>query len=270
MKETAAQQAALETWLAALGPVKIAVSGGVDSLTLGLLAGRVLGQDAHLFHACSPAVPPAATARVQRLARRERWILHLVEAGEFADEAYLRNPYRRCFHCKSHLYAALASATGPGTLLAGTNTDDLAEFRPGLEAAADFQVRHPFVECGLDKAGVRRLCDRLGYPELAALPASPCLSSRIETGVRIQPPVLHFVDRVEEALRQDLEARVARCRVRPAAIAVQLDPETLVGLSLQDRAAWSRRIGDWAAPLGLPVAVCFESYRSGSAFVPDT
>lgn len=256
----------LQTWLEHQGSVQVAVSGGVDSMTLALLAGRVLDNRARMFHAHSPAVPPTATARVEQVAQRESWDLHVVDAGEIEDESYLANPYRRCFHCKSRLYATLAAA-GSGTLLSGTNADDLGDFRPGLEAAERYQVRHPFVECDVDKAGVRRICRQLGYPDLSELPASPCLSSRIETGIRIQPAVLHFVDQVETLLRHELPAQVARCRVQPTQIAVQLDPAVLSHLSQASTTEWIKRIRALATALDLPTSICFEPYRMGSAFV---
>ena len=40
-----------------IGPVKVAVSGGVDSMTLGVLASRSLGGGALICHAVSAAVP---------------------------------------------------------------------------------------------------------------------------------------------------------------------------------------------------------------------
>ena len=268
MDDTETLAGRLSVRLGALEIARVAVSGGVDSMTLALAAGRVLGERVQMFHARSPAVPPVATARVEDVARREGWDLHIVDAGELEDEAYLNNPYRRCFHCKRHLYTVLAAA-GPGTLLSGTNTDDLGDFRPGLEAAAAFQVRHPFVESGIDKAGVRRICRYLGFQELAELPASPCLSSRIETGVRIQPRVLRFVDRVETELRTGLPVQVVRCRVRSGEIAVQLDPADLSRLSDSTAADWADRVRVLAEPLGLPARVRFEPYKMGSAFVPD-
>lgn len=265
---TKGQIADLEQLLGTLGPIRIAVSGGVDSLTLAVLAGRTLARDALMFHALSPAVPEAATDRVRHTARAEGWRLELVDAGELADEDYRQNPYRRCYHCKKNLYRTLA-AHSPGITLTGTNLDDLDDFRPGLEAAAHCGVRHPFVECRIDKAGVRRICHRLGYPEIAALPASPCLASRVETGLPIEPAALAFIDQVETLLRDRLSAQVVRCRLRRGEISIELDPKDLDRISGGLAATWRERIAALAAPLGLPVSVRFAPYRMGSAFVPS-
>lgn len=258
---------ALRQTLSALDKVKVAVSGGVDSMSLGILAHRILARRAHLFHAVSPAVPPDATARVKATAEAEGWRLSLIDAGEFDDPEYLRNPYRRCFHCKKNLYGSLAQSLGGGVILSGANHDDLDDFRPGLQAAEQFGVRHPFVECGIGKARIRDLCRQLGYPELAALPASPCLSSRVETGLPIQAAVLGFVHQVESRLRQSLQADLVRCRVRPDSIAIQLDKAQLSQLSEREAHALSQHIRALAEPLALPRNVQFEPYRMGSAFV---
>lgn len=266
---TREQMQAVHRLLGELGHVKIAVSGGVDSLTLGLLAHRHPDTRARMYHAVSSAVPPAATERVRATAEAEDWDLRVIDAGEMQDEDYLKNPYRRCFHCKKNLYGSLARQLS-GNILSGTNSDDLGDFRPGLQAAEQFSVRHPFVECAVDKACIRRICRHLGYADLAALPASPCLSSRVETGVRIESPVLGFIDRVENLLRDQLKPDVVRCRVRHDTISIQLDPASLTALSTADTGHWSERIRKLATPLGLPADIRFEHYRMGSAFVELT
>jgi uncharacterized protein len=154
--QIATKLAALDRTLDGIGPVAVAVSGGVDSLTLARAAARRLGAGATMFHAVSPAVPPEATARTRALAERYGWRLEVIDAGEFDDPDYLRNPVNRCFHCKWNLYDSIARHTA-ATIVSGTNTDDLGDFRPGLEAASRRGVRHPYVESGIDKALVRAI-----------------------------------------------------------------------------------------------------------------
>jgi uncharacterized protein len=257
---------AVDALLRELAPVRIAVSGGVDSMTLALLAGRTLGERAEMVHAVSPAVPAEATARVRATGTAEGWRVRVIDAGEFGDEAYLANPYDRCFHCKTHLYGALASL-GAAAILSGTNADDLEDYRPGLLAARAFGVRHPFVECGIDKASVRAICSRLGRNDIATLPAAPCLSSRVETGLRIQATALAFVHAVESALRDGLQPGVVRCRVRPQGITVEVDRVTLERLHDGEGQRWRERVALLARERGMSGDIHFELYRRGSAFV---
>lgn len=261
--------AALRARLAEIGPLAVAVSGGVDSMTLAAVAHDTLGDRALMLHAVSPAVPAAASERVRRYAAARGWRLQVVDAGEFADPDYLRNPVERCYFCKTHLYRTMSRLTAATdrVLASGTNRDDLGDYRPGLMAAAEHRVHHPYVEADIDKAGVRAIATGLGLSELAALPAAPCLSSRVETGIRIDPTALTAVDAAETLLRQQLQPRTVRCRVRRAAIDIELDPDTLAGLPADRRAALaaevSARFGAYAA--GRPVT--FSAYRMGSAFL---
>ncbi len=250
-----------------LAPAAIAVSGGVDSMTLASFAHRHLGRDRiEMMHAISPAVPPEATARVRRHAEAEGWRLEILDAGEFADSDYLANPVNRCYFCKTNLYDAIAGRTDR-RILSGTNTDDLGEYRPGLEAAREHQVHHPYLEAGIDKAGVRVLARQLGLDGLSELPASPCLASRIETAIPIDAGVLAAVHAVETLVGDSLKPQTVRCRVRRSGIVVELDHDSLDGL---DRARRDMLAADIVRIFpGLPdgASVAFAPYRNGSAFV---
>ena len=251
--------------LESIGRAAVAVSGGVDSMTLAVVAGR-LGTEFEVFHARSPAVPPAATLRVHRYARREGWRLHVVDAQEFADPQYMANPANRCFYCKTHLYATIRRATD-ALVLSGTNVDDLGDYRPGLQAARAHDVRHPFVEAGIDKATVRSIARRLELNDLAELPAAPCLSSRIETGIGIERGALRLVDAVERFIAAELRPETVRCRIRRGGVVIELDATGLAALSTPRRGALSRAVAGLCRDAGIAGPVRFEAYRMGSAFL---
>jgi pyridinium-3,5-biscarboxylic acid mononucleotide sulfurtransferase len=254
--------AELDSVLVGIGEVAVAVSGGVDSMTLAVIAGRRLDGRAEMIHAVSPAVPPEATARIESYAGREGWRLAIIDAGEFGDPDYLANPANRCFFCKTNLYGTIAAGTG-ATIVSGTNLDDLGDWRPGLKAAEAHGVRHPYVEAGIDKATVRAIAHWLGLDDLAELPAAPCLSSRLATGIPVTADRLRLVHAVERLISRELAPRTVRCRLFHDGVAIQLDPDGLRRIEDAPAAPLRRVIEQMAGAS----AVRYEPYRMGSAFL---
>lgn len=252
--------AALRAQLVAHDRLAVAVSGGVDSLTLARAAGLLLGSRCEMMHAAGPAVPPAATARVRRHAQQAGWSLQVLNAGEYDDPAYRGNPVNRCYYCKNNLYARMRAAT-TAPIAAGTNTDDLGEYRPGLIAAEEHQVVHPYVAAGMNKAAVRALAAALGLHDIAELPAQPCLASRVETGIAIDADDLAFIDRAEQAVRATRTGGDVRCRLTADGVWLELsDPSSADESALQTLmrslcAGGARRFAG------------IRAYRRGSAFL---
>lgn len=256
----------LQALLREMAPVAVAVSGGVDSLTLATVAQRTVHNGVSMFHAVSPAVPPQATERVRRLAIEQGWQLAVVDAGEFDDANYRSNPVNRCFYCKTNLYGALRPHT-TAQIVAGTNLDDLGEYRPGLDAAKNHGVRHPYVEAGIDKKTVRALASHLGLEAIAELPSAPCLSSRIETGIAIDPAMLKLVHAAELALARSLAPRTVRCRVRAGGVVIELDEQKLAALDAPARDHIKAEVGMLFRDGGFAYPVSLAAYRTGSAFL---
>lgn len=265
----------LQAQLEGLGPIAIAVSGGVDSMTLAYVAHRV-NPRSQAFHALSAAVPASATERVKRYADREGWHLVVIDAGEMRDPSYLSNPVDRCYFCKSCLYDTIHKQTEL-SIVSGTNLDDLSDYRPGLKAASEFQVHHPYVEVGIDKLSVRAIAEHLGLNDLADLPAAPCLSSRITTGISIDDRLLPVVDEVErkvwKIMTGILPIKGVRCRIREDQIAIELDSNQQVDNGAKYCREIKKMVREIFSDKGLAersYAISIEPYRRGSAFLIES
>ena len=265
----------------------VACSGGVDSLVLAVVAHRESPTGTVVAHTVTPAVPGDGTARVVEHAGREGWALRLVRSGEFDDERYLANPTDRCYHCKSHLYDALGAirpaadgavepapggghdradgAGAPWVVVSGANVDDLGEYRPGLVAASERDVAHPYVAAGLTKAEVRAVARRLDLA-VADLPASPCLASRLYTGTRVTPSRLRAVEVGEALVRRVAGVDVVRCRVRGDEVLVEV-PDAARHLVDDDLLASLASTMRAVEPGLRAVRLDDEAYRPGRSFV---
>lgn len=181
----------------------IAYSGGIDSTLVAKVAYDVLGDRALAVTAESPSLLPEELedARIQAA---EIGIAHsVVQTHEMANPNYTANPVNRCYFCKSELHDTLkplALQQGYPYVVDGVNTDDLSDYRPGIQAAKERGARSPLAELGITKLEVRELAKHLGLPWWDK-PAQPCLSSRFPYGEEITVGKLQRVGRAERHLR---------------------------------------------------------------------
>ncbi len=181
----------------------VAFSGGVDSVVVAKAAQLALGERATAVTAVSPSLAGGELEAARTVAETIGIDHRTIKTAEFANPDYTRNAPDRCYHCKSELYERLQQMRDefPNTIIAnGTNTDDLGDYRPGLQAAAENQVRSPLAECGLNKQAVRDLAKHWDLP-VWNKPAAPCLSSRIAYGESVTPERLRMIDQAEQFLR---------------------------------------------------------------------
>jgi uncharacterized protein len=201
---TLQKERALHALLRDCGSVVIGYSGGVDSVYLAWAALDALGRDRVLaVTGRSPAYPAVQREMAVRVAR-SIGLPHLeIDTDELDDPGYAANPTDRCYFCKSNLYQrllAIARERGLETVLDGSNADDLGDYRPGMRATSELDVRSPLQEVGLTKEEIRTLSRRAGLPTWD-LPASPCLASRLPYGLPVTRDRLSQIEAAEAGLR---------------------------------------------------------------------
>jgi uncharacterized protein len=127
---------------------------------------------------------------------------------------YLKNSSNRCYYCKSELFSTLSDISKEKNIkviVDGTNLDDLSDFRPGLVAADENKILHPFVDLEFTKVDIRNISKHLQLPT-ADRPSAPCLSSRVAYGQPITLQTLSKIERAEALIKELTGIEILRVR----------------------------------------------------------
>lgn len=251
------------------GGALVALSGGVDSAVLLVLAlealgtGRVLAVTGRSESVAAGDLEDAARVAA-KLGARHR----VVTTREIERPEYRANLGDRCFHCREELFGILtriAAESGLPAVVYGAIQDDLVDDRPGMAAAERAGASAPLLEAALTKDEIRTLAREAGL-EVREKPASPCLSSRIPVGTEVTRERLRQVERAEAAVRElgfsqfrvRHHGEIGRIELDAEGLARLADPEVRRRLSAAVRGAGFRF-----------AAVELEPFRSGSLGRPQ-
>lgn len=251
-------------YIKSLNSVVVAFSSGVDSAFLLYAAREAL--DNHLV---------AVTATSDFFPNREH-----TEAVEFCEQLgvkhilapinlddidhFSENPKDRCYHCKKHLFLnmlAIASSEGFEAVIEGSNVDDLGDYRPGLTALKELDIKSPLREAGLTKKDIRNLSHCFKLPTWDK-PSFACLASRIPYGEVINREKLDMVEKAEDLLLS-LSFKQFRVRLHAGNVArIELLPEDFSKLLEESTRA---KVYDSFKEYGFSyVSMDIKGYRTGS------
>jgi uncharacterized protein len=220
--------ASLKRSLQEFGKVAIALSGGVDSTFLAKTAYDLLGTNAVALTVDSEAYPPDSIEETMKLAQLIGIKLIEIKADACAIPEFSLNPPDRCYYCKKVLFGLMlekAHEQGITTLMDGTNADDNDDYRPGMQALEELNIKSPLEDLGFTKKDIRALSKELGLPTWNKQ-SFACLASRFPYGSTITPSLLERTWKAESIFK---ELGMGRYRVRThgTLARIELEPEEI-------------------------------------------
>ncbi|MBP3192177.1 ATP-dependent sacrificial sulfur transferase LarE [Natronogracilivirga saccharolytica] len=250
----------LQQILKDMGSIAVAYSGGVDSTFL-VAAAKDATDNVIALTMKRPYFAEWELKEARDIIR-ELGVRHK-EIELPVDEEVRNNVPNRCYYCKSSTFARFreeAAKMNFDTLADGTNADDAGEFRPGLKAIKEHNVRSPLQEAGLTKDEIRLLSRNMGLPDWDK-PANTCLVTRIPYNTYVRDEDLRMIEQAERVLI-DHGFRKVRVRKHDDLARIEVNQE-LTGKLLEQEMA--DEITSQLKNIGFTyISVDLQGYKTGS------
>lgn len=208
------------------GKLVVAFSGGVDSTFLIKVSTMLLGESASALTVRSPYIATWEIEEAVALSEEHGFKHHIMEVGMPAVIA--DNPTDRCYLCKGEIFSTIksyAATLGVSIVADGSNADDTKDYRPGMKALSELDIKSPLMICGITKAEIREWSKQLGL-ETWDKPPYACLLTRLPYGTIIEDSDLRMIESAEAFLIQK-GIRAVRVRKQGGLARIEIEKSEL-------------------------------------------
>ena len=215
----------LLNWFSDKNSVLVSLSGGVDSALVAYAAFEKIGKNAVAVTADYKTLAEDELDSAKKITE-EIGIRHiLISYDELQNENFVRNDKNRCFYCRDELSEKLLATSkklGSDVIVDGTHTDDLGDYRPGIDALHKNGIKSPLVETNFTKQQIRKQAKILGLT-VYDRPSNSCLASRIPWGQRVTAEKLARVEMGELMIKQSIDVKQVRVRDLDGVAKIEVD-----------------------------------------------
>ncbi|TLX81806.1 MAG: ATP-dependent sacrificial sulfur transferase LarE [Thaumarchaeota archaeon] len=194
--------------------VIVALSGGVDSAVVALAAKKALDKKAVAVTADYNTLSGDELKSARKIAKEIDIDHRIVRYNELDNEEFVKNDSLRCYHCRTELASYLlleAKKMNVSLIVDGTNIDDLKDYRPGIKAMRENDVKSPLVELGIGKQNIRSIA-KSNNLSVFDKPSNSCLASRIPHGISVTFEKLKRIETAEILVKSVFNVRQVRVR----------------------------------------------------------
>jgi uncharacterized protein len=219
----------LKNWFADKNKVFVALSGGVDSALVAYAAFEQLGNSAIAVTADYKTLSKEELETAKQICLEIGIEQLFLDYDELENPEFTKNDSTRCFHCRLELgdhLLELAKKHNVSTIVDGTNLDDLGDFRPGIEALKQNDIKSPLVETNFSKSQVRNTAQSVGL-SVFDKPSNSCLASRIPWGQRVTAERLARIEYGETIIKQLTKTKQVRVRDFDGMAKIEVEKEMI-------------------------------------------
>jgi uncharacterized protein len=219
----------LLNWFTDKDRVLVSLSGGVDSALVAYAANKKLGKNAIAVTADYKTLSSEELDSAKLVAREIGITHHLIEYSELENENFVQNDNKRCFYCREELskeLIKLSNSLGIETVVDGTQSDDMGDYRPGIDALHGNGIRSPLLEVKFTKKLVRKIAKHVGL-SIYDKPSNSCLASRIPWGQRVTAEKLVRIELAEKIIKQKTSIKQVRVRDIDGLARIEVEPSQI-------------------------------------------